>query len=212
MSFTKVMRTIIEIGAFLVFLFLFIGKSLQSWILIFGGLAVLSIFFGRFYCGWVCPIQTVFRPIGWLYEKLHIKRFKTPKIMKKPVVRYAFLFLFLGLLVAVKVLAIKLPLLLYILVAGVVITLFFEEEFWHKVFCPYGTILSLLSRPAKLGLKVDEDKCIKCGLCQKVCNTDAVITLDNKKRKIINNECLLCFNCKEVCPVNAISYKGTSKK
>ncbi|WP_245612738.1 4Fe-4S binding protein [Kosmotoga pacifica] len=211
MKLTAVLRTITEIASLLLFLFLFIGGKLQLWILIFGGLAILSLFFGRFYCGWVCPIQTVFRPIGWLYKKLHIKRLKTPKVMKKPVFRYIFLFLFLGLLVTTRIFAIKLPLLFYILVAGVMVTLFFEEEFWHSFFCPYGTILSFFSRPAKLHLGISEDKCIGCGLCQKVCNANSIITLDNKKRRIIRNECLLCFNCENVCPVEAISYSKAKK-
>ncbi|QTA38175.1 4Fe-4S binding protein [Thermosipho ferrireducens] len=207
MKLTKFLRTVTEILAFLLFLFLFFNGKLQSWILIFGGLAILSLFFGRFYCGWICPIQTVFRPVGWIYKKLRIKRFSTPKFMKHPVVRYIILLFFIGLLIAIRVLKIKIPLLLFILIGAFIITLFFKEEFWHKVLCPYGAILSIVSQPAMFGLEIEESECIGCGLCQKVCNANAIKSLNNKKRRIINNECLLCFECKNVCPVKVISYK-----
>ncbi|MEA1911211.1 MAG: 4Fe-4S dicluster domain-containing protein, partial [Spirochaetota bacterium] len=103
---------------------------------------------------------------------------------------------------------IKVNLILYVTIISVVLTLIFEESFWHSNVCPYGTILSLSSRPAKFSVKIDEEKCTSCGLCQKVCPSDSIVTLENKKRRITKNSCLTCFKCQEVCPVNVISYRA----
>ncbi|MCS7131658.1 MAG: NADH-quinone oxidoreductase subunit I [Hadesarchaea archaeon] len=53
---------------------------------------------------------------------------------------------------------------------------------------------------------VDKEMCISCGLCAKVCPTDA-ITLDEKtgKPRIWLARCIFCGRCAEVCPRKAIT-------
>ena len=41
-----------------------------------------------------------------------------------------------------------------------------------NTICPVGTILSFLARFSWLKIRMDEDKCIKCGLCSKNCKAD----------------------------------------
>lgn len=50
---------------------------------------------------------------------------------------------------------------------------------------------------------VDEEKCIGCGLCAKVCNFNAVFMKD-KKAKIDANACVMCGICVAACPADAI--------
>lgn len=209
-GFTKktYLRIIFEILFLGAFSFLLNVNNLQKWLLIFGSGIILSIFFSRFYCGWACQMNTLFRPINWLYGKLGIKRLKTPGFFKYKAVRYVVLVLILASMVLTKRFNIKVNLLLYITIISVLITIIFEESFWHSHLCPYGTILSLSTRPAKLSVKIDEEKCTTCGLCQKVCPSESIITLDTKKRQITRNSCLTCFKCQEVCPGNAISYRS----
>jgi len=197
-----------EILFFILFFLLLKNQILMKWIFVFIAGFLLSPIIGRFYCGWICPINTIFKLINFIYKKLGIKRFKTPKFLSSEIVRYILLFAFIALFVITKLFRVKLNVLLYVIGIATLITLFFNEEFWHKKLCPYGTLLNFGGRLSLLKLKIDENKCIGCGLCQNVCPTNTIITLDNNKRKIISKECLLCFKCQNVCPVEAISLKN----
>ncbi len=200
-------RAIIEILFLGLFAFLVYIHKVQMWLPVFAVGIVLSLLFSRFYCGWMCQMNTLFRPINWVYGKLGIKRLKTPGFFKYKAVRYLILALMLGSMVLTMRLKLKINLLLYITIASVAVTLIFEESFWHSHVCPYGTILSLSSRPSKFSVKIDEEKCTACGLCQKVCPSESILTLDTKKRRITKNSCLTCFKCQEVCLSDAISYR-----
>ncbi len=53
------------------------------------------------------------------------------------------------------------------------------------------------------GLIINQEKCIKCGLCQKKCSFDAITNIDNKY-SIDKNRCDECGDCYINCPVKAI--------
>lgn len=181
-----------------------VGK-IQIWMGIFVIAALASLLFSRFYCGWLCPINTVLKPVTWAKKKLHIKSFKVPNFLKKTWVRIFMLVLFLGVLIFTLRTGKRLPVLPISVALGFVLTLFFPEELWHRYLCPYGSILSLPSRKARFGMKIDEEKCISCGKCMKVCPAVA-ITKEDKKYSITKNDCLVCRECVAACPVDAITY------
>lgn len=45
-------------------------------------------------------------------------------------------------------------------------------------------------------------ECVKCGICQDVCPTSAIIEADDQF--IISDTCILCGKCSEACPIEAI--------
>lgn len=49
----------------------------------------------------------------------------------------------------------------------------------------------------------EPDKCTLCGLCQKVCNFNAVIKLENKIM-VFPELCHSCYACSELCPTQAL--------
>lgn len=53
--------------------------------------------------------------------------------------------------------------------------------------------------------KVDEEKCIHCGLCVKDCSAKALEFDENKIPRINEDACFKCQHCFAVCPVGAIS-------
>lgn len=205
-------RIVSETLFFLLFLLLWRNGFLQRWILVFGLSLLLSVALGRFYCGWICPIETLFRPIDAIYKKMKIKRILTPSFLQKEWLRWVILLVFVAMMMVVRSQGLKINLLFFITLVAVFITLFFQEELWHRYLCPYGALLSLFSRAAPLGLKVDKETCNGCSLCQRSCPSKAIFNLEDRKRSIVKNECLTCFKCEEVCPVRAIGFRYLKKE
>ncbi|MCD8498440.1 MAG: 4Fe-4S binding protein [Clostridiales bacterium] len=141
---------------------------------VFLGSAIAGLFFGRFYCGWICPMNTVMRFETWLKRKLHIKSLATPNWLKQSWVRIAILIAFLG-LAALGIIGQKpLPVLPALFFLGIGLTLFFPELLWHRYLCPYGTILSLPGRLSRKKMAIEASACVNCGACAKVCPTATI--------------------------------------
>jgi ferredoxin len=75
--------------------------------------------------------------------------------------------------------------------------------------CPAGALLSLLSRVSLFRIVIDEETCLDCGLCEKVCKA-ACIDADNKK--VDYAACVACFNCITACPTVGLKYAGIGGK
>jgi len=204
----KTLRIITQLVFLALFTLLFAKGRIQLWLAVFGSGAILSLVFSRFYCGWICPMNTLFRPLGWLYSKLGIKRIKTPGFLKRPVVRYAFLALFVVLMLVTRKLDIDIHLPALLLVLSLLLTLFLEEALWHNHVCPYGTIMNITARKPAKSEKIDEASCISCGKCRTVCPVHCIdIVADTRKMRIRTADCLTCHACEAVCPTGAISYR-----
>jgi MauM/NapG family ferredoxin protein len=78
-----------------------------------------------------------------------------------------------------------------------------KERFWCRYLCPTGALLGLLSRWNLLKLRIDDEKCIKCGLCTQHCETQAN-PYPNDRWK--SGECVYCMNCASICPTGAIGF------
>jgi len=52
--------------------------------------------------------------------------------------------------------------------------------------------------------KIDKDKCIECGFCEKICPKE-VIEPNSSYGYQINAGCISCGLCSKNCPVNAVS-------
>lgn len=206
-------RKVIQISTTILFVILLALRKVQFWMAIFGISLLLSIYFGRFYCGYICPINTGMELINNNADKNKRKRKSVPEVFKKTLIRYGILVLFLGTMIMVFKTGKKLPVLPVLFGLGIIITIFYKPEFWHRYLCPYGTLLSIFSRFNKKSYMVVNENCIKCGRCVKACPSDAILWGDKEEYPvIIQNECLLCGKCKEACLTDAIKYQFKSKK
>ena len=69
-----------------------------------------------------------------------------------------------------------------------------------KYLCPLGAIYGLLNRLSFYQLRVDENRCTRCGACERSCGMGVEIL-----KNINSAECIRCGKCKAVCPNGAIS-------
>jgi len=200
----KVLQLISQIMFLTLFIiFMIIGK-VQLWMVIFIAGIIIALFFGRFYCGWICPINTVMKIVAKLKERFSIKSFNSPSFLTKSFVRYIVLLLFLIIFIFVMFTGKRLPVLPFLFTFGIVISVFYSESLWHRYICPYGTILSIAGSKSKHYLKINTDNCISCGICKKVC---PALAIDKNDAYSINKSfCLLCLECTRKCPKNTIHY------
>lgn len=78
-----------------------------------------------------------------------------------------------------------------------------RERFWCRYVCPLGALLGLFARWNRLKININEEKCIKCGLCNLECETDAI---PYPQEKWTITECVYCFTCAAICPTSAIRF------
>lgn len=89
----------------------------------------------------------------------------------------------------------------FCLAVAIVVASVFIYRFFCRFICPLGAIYSLFCKISLLGVKLDKDKCIDCGLCVQGCKMDI--------KHVGDHECIQCGECISVCPVQAISWKGS---
>ena len=86
---------------------------------------------------------------------------------------------------------------------GILLLNLSRERFWCRYLCPLGAFLALISRWNIVKLKIDQEKCIKCKLCNIHCETQATPYPEDKWR---SSECVYCFTCSSICPTSAIEF------
>jgi ferredoxin-type protein NapH len=88
---------------------------------------------------------------------------------------------------------------------------FFIRRFWCR-FCPTAASLAVVNRfsgfkwAPLLHLEKDEEKCTKCGVCKRVCQSQVTDVYEQRGGKINTSMCMLCLRCVEMCP-----YEDTLK-
>ncbi len=193
-------------------------------LLIFGGLL------GRLVCGFLCP----FGFIQELLYKIPTPKFKKNKFTHKlTYLKYIILGLFIVILpVALNspafckyicpagTLGAGVPFVFFgnqfdhiigflfnwkllLLVLIVFLSIFFYRGFCRFI-CPLGTIYSLFNKYSVFGITVNENKCIHCDKCIRICKMDV--------KKVNDRECINCGDCITSCPTDAIHWKNILKK
>jgi electron transport complex protein RnfB len=64
--------------------------------------------------------------------------------------------------------------------------------------------LSSLKDQAPLVARVDEDECIGCARCIKLCPTDALVGAPKMIHAVVADACIACAKCVEVCPTECL--------
>lgn len=87
---------------------------------------------------------------------------------------------------------------------GITIAFIFQD---NRAFCKYICPITIFLKPSSyfslLRVKNDEDKCVSCGKCKKVCPMD-VDMIDNSRKRLNGTECILCTKCIDECPKKSL--------
>ncbi|MFH1825188.1 MAG: 4Fe-4S binding protein [Candidatus Firestonebacteria bacterium] len=192
---------------------------------------LLTIILGRFFCGWVCPLGTIFDITGVSRNiffkkdilKLDLYSERLGNIFKKSLKYYFLVLLLIAAIFSVQLIGFFDPisLLTRTLTISIYPTLkFFRLNFitfliflliiglsiiktrlWCVSLCPLGALLGVISKFALLKRNVNK-KCVSCKKCQKVCGLETI----DEKFKSKKSECNFCLNCSNVCSKEAIEF------
>ncbi|MDE5942703.1 MAG: 4Fe-4S binding protein [Clostridia bacterium] len=88
----------------------------------------------------------------------------------------------------------------FLLLVAFIVGSIFIFRFFCRFFCPLGAIYGFFNKIALIGVKLDRQKCIDCGMCIQTCQMDI--------KHVGDHECINCGACISVCPTKAISWKG----
>lgn len=69
-----------------------------------------------------------------------------------------------------------------------------------------------LSMPNEYKAFIDEENCIGCGKCRRVCPTDAIIGSKQLLHTILSQYCTSCSNCLNTCPTDCITLSTLGVK
>ena len=197
-------------------------------------LIAATFVFGRFFCGFLCPLGTTID----IFDAF-IKRREKPKPALRSGKYFTLLFLIDAAVLGVSFLHFLDPLVisersltlifhpaatylagifnfgikvLYaesvvaLIVLGVILVLnFVNQRFWCRSVCPLGGLFAACSKLALFKFSFARtEECTKCGVCEKICPTNA-ISIEHEK--VDPAECIDCLRCIYECPQNVFDYR-----
>jgi polyferredoxin len=166
---------------------------------------ILAVFFGRVFCGGVCPlgaiqelvvlkpiqvprpVDRVLGSIKWIYLSVAILFAALPEISREFLIcRWdPFVGFFRG----------DGPANMLMIGGGLLILGIFVGRPFCRWLCPYGVLLSLVSRISWTGVTITPDKELDCGLCIEACPYGAI-----ENMRAVRSSCLFCARCYNACP------------
>ena len=92
---------------------------------------------------------------------------------------------------------------LYYAVGIALAYLFKDNRAFCKYICPITVFLKPMSYFSMSRIRCDEEKCVSCNKCKKVCPMEVDMT-DNSRKRVNGTECILCMECVDSCPKGAL--------
>jgi polyferredoxin/ferredoxin len=192
----------------------------------------VTLLVGRVWCGWFCPLGAILELFGRPGRFIRQQNLRTVKYVIlfviiamavfgslafmyfepitilvrglttvfKPAVEYLQLEDKAGFtLPGINWWIVAIPLLLVLLINLI------ERRFWCRYLCPLGALVGLGSKFAWIKRAVNQNSCVQCGDCAKLCTMGAIS--DQRDFTSDPAECIMCMDCAAPCPKAAISFK-----
>ena len=185
-------------------------------------LAVLTIsfFFRKAFCGWICPVGFVSNLVERLGRSFRLSISVRPWVRLILMVPKYLLMAFFIYVIFIKMdlraiesfinspynISVDAKMLLFFMapssatlwvISGIIVVSLFIVNFWCRYLCPYGALLGLFAMVGPLRIVRDEEECIGCKRCRKVCPSG--ISVD-ERRIVWDPDCIGCEECISVCP------------
>ena len=181
----------------------------------------VSLLLQRGFCGWLCPVGLLSEVVGGIGKKVFGRNFKlpTPVDLALMAPKYLVLLFFVKVVVVdmsgpaaaeflqspySKIVDVKM---LYFFtemslgvgafIGAVIVLSAVIGNFWCRYLCPYGALLGLVGILSPLKIRRNDESCIDCRLCTKVCPNRIDVAQTDRVESI---ECTGCMKCLSACP------------
>ncbi|MCI5778203.1 MAG: 4Fe-4S binding protein [Lentisphaeria bacterium] len=175
-------------------------------------LLLLTIFFGRFYCAWLCPLGIIQDLLRWPLSRQRPGRIPTARRMRLLICGWTLGMLICGWTagflwldpysnfgriagafawVGAGTLAV---------LAGLTV---WKPRLFCSAVCPAGTMLGAVSRCGVFHWVI-RDSCVKCGRCAEYCPAGCI---DLESGTIDDERCFRCMKCLASCLRDAIGFQ-----
>jgi polyferredoxin len=189
---------------------------------------VMTIIFGRAFCGFICPfgalqegIRCVGRKIGFRTDcELPTQLDHYLRYLKYLVLAWAIYLSYTGSQLGFRpydpyvalmhfgqeteTISIGLIVLVAVLVAAL-----FSKNLWCRYLCPLGAFYGLFNGLKIFAIRRDKGKCIDCGTCNRVCPHGIDI---QHQENIKDADCVSCLECVANCPVKCLTSSVGKKE
>ncbi len=194
----------------------------SNFIMLFG-LIIIGVLLKSGFCGWICPFGTVQEWLGNLGKKL----FNNKKFIPESIDRYGrfikyplFVLIIIATIVSGRMIFRdydpfiaffhmgfgERPWTAYLAMIIVLVGSLFIIRFWCRYFCPLAVIVGLIGKLGLYKIECDNEKCVSCGKCEKLCPMDIKIAKMGRINTVECNSCLDCLEAKDL--KDAISLKA----
>ena len=154
---------------------------------------IVALFYGRTFCGGVCPL-------GALQDLVIVKPLSLPRWLNKTLGLIPYIFLSLAVLYAATgtdfIICRYDPFIGFFRMDGMFLMIALGISFlllgmfigrpYCRFLCPYGVLLSWMSRFSSKHVTISPSKCIQCKLCVKSCPFDA-IDYPTKEKEVLKS-------------------------
>lgn len=186
---------------------------------------LLVILANKSICVWGCQFGTLqdlmFRLNRREEQKPVFKQFKVPFVISNSIrIVFFVFFTVIALIWAFDIIASIDPFKIFnplvmgvigiVFVAFILILSLFVYRPWCHLFCPFGLVGWIFEKVSIFKIKVNYDKCIACGNCEKAFPSTTMGAILRDKKVI--PDCFSCGSCMESCPTNAISFSMGIRK
>lgn len=205
-------------------------SGMSGSLILAGGLFLVTILWGRFFCGYFCSFGTVGELIYFLSKKIMPKKWKISEKMDKRL-KYIKYLVLAYLVIGVWIFSLPLAVFtrngrnshgwmeghghmasLYgkigiIILIGILAGSFFIERFFCRYLCPLGAIFTPLSKLRLFKIRRDYEGCGGCSQCSEGCSMGLPV---HEKKKVTSGECIECMHCISDCPEQKMRSKSSS--
>lgn len=212
----------------LIFKWEFLKRIFTSTFILLWTFFIASIFLGRIFCWYFCPLWALQEWIRKLWKKLWFKKdyeinekfdkyLRYLKYIILVVIIYYSFYLndlifrhydpYTSLLHFWREFNEKI--IWYIILIVILIMSLFTKSFWCRYACPLGAFYWIQKKLSFFKIKRNKKSCNSCWLCNRNCPANLKI-----KEKITTKDadCISCWKCIKNCPKNSLSYVICKKK